>query len=136
MVLGCSVENIPGYEQSPLLGNSICSIKSNSNGIFEFPSVPPGKYTIVPFYKQRNVQFEMQPKQIEFNVEHNSLELDRKFQVTGLTVSGKAVLPKDNTDGATIILNDQEKTMTNSNGEYTLSNIRPGTYRLTATAGK
>lgn len=125
------VANHNKYESKPS-----CSAVPSANGQFEFGAIAPGKYLIRPFIQNKNIQFQIQPEFIEFKVTNEPIRLTQKFEITGFSVFGR-VLSASNGFGignAKIILNGKPATTTNTDGTYTLKNIKADTYTITAEA--
>ncbi|XP_055958789.1 BOS complex subunit NOMO1 [Patella vulgata] len=132
-------QDVTGCEKSPLKGftgnqasKPICYVTSQQNGRFIFPSLPTGKYYIVPFYKGEHITFDVLPEKLEFEVQHQSVQLQKQFNVAGFSVSGR-VLDSEKGSGvakAKILLNGNEQTMTSQDGTYHLENMKTGTYKL------
>lgn len=62
--------------------NLICQTISDPNGRFYFPIVSSGNYKLVPLYSGENILFDITPSSLDFDVEHDSVTLPRKFEVT------------------------------------------------------
>lgn len=60
----------------------LCHVVTNTKGLFRFPCVSPGKYSLVPFVPGQNIHF--QPATLEFEVHHNSVTLSETFEVLTL----------------------------------------------------
>lgn len=105
-----------------------------ANGEFVFGAIAPGKYLIRPFIQNKNIQFQIQPEFIEFQVTNEPIRLTQQFEITGFSVFGR-VLSTPNGFGignAKIILNGEQATTTHTDGSYTLKNIKADTYTITA----
>jgi hypothetical protein len=77
-VSGC--DSLPLPDSPQITGQMyLCHVISNSDGSFLIPSMPTGKYTMVPFYKDKYIKFDVVPKQIELTVSHNSLVIQEIF---------------------------------------------------------
>lgn len=123
--------NHNGYET-----RASCSALPTTNGDFEFGAIAPGKYLIRPFIQNKNIQFQIQPELIEFEMTNEPLRLSTHFEITGFSVFGR-VLSTANGFGvanAKIILNGEHATTTHTDGSYTLKNIKADTYTITAEA--
>lgn len=85
-VKGCDSTALTGFSTNGLdLKNLVplCHVASDSKGRFTFASLPPGKYTVVPYYKGiHSIKFDVQPQHLTFEVLHGSLELPTVFQVS------------------------------------------------------
>ncbi|XP_062854165.1 BOS complex subunit NOMO1 [Trichomycterus rosablanca] len=131
-ISGCSTAPIDGA----MLGDSslvyLCSAQSREDGIFSFPSLPSGKYTVVPYYRGERITFDVAPSRLDFQVEHNSLKLEPIFRVMGFSVMGR-VLNSPNGEGvaeAIVTLNNQIKVTTKEDGSFRLENMTTGTYTI------
>ncbi|XP_043257934.1 uncharacterized protein LOC122400490 [Colletes gigas] len=112
----------------------LCHVMSDKSGKFVFPSLSPGEYKLVPYYAGAQTKFDVQPTELVFKVNHNSVVLRQGFKVTGFTVSG-IVLTATNGDplpGAKILLSQKEVATTDANGRYVLDNMKAGQYSLKA----
>ncbi|KAJ8923473.1 hypothetical protein NQ315_010051 [Exocentrus adspersus] len=128
-VEGCNTNSLTVQFKNKIL----CHVMSNDAGEFVFGTVPSGDYYIVPYYQGQNVYF--QPEQIDFTINHNSLELKENFEIVGFNIPGKVVKSKNvAVANAKIFLNGQELMQTDSNGRYKLEKIKAGTYKLRAEA--
>ena len=117
--------------------NLICETLSDLKGSFLFPVVPPGHYKMVPVYRGENIQFDIRPSMIEFDVQDESHIIAQKFEVEGFRVSGRVVeKPQgEGLAGAKIYLNGKHVATSGQDGHYNLENIKTGSYHLTAEAG-
>ncbi|KAG7199506.1 hypothetical protein KM043_014125 [Ampulex compressa] len=112
----------------------LCHVVSDKNGKFIFPSLSPGEYKIIPHYAGGQTKFDVQPSELAFKVQHNSMILRQGFKVTGFTVSGvvRTAVNGSPLSGAKIILSHKEVAVTDSNGKYVLDNMKAGQYVLKA----
>lgn len=134
----CQNENLPsitsqrsGYENKPA-----CVVDPSKTGEFVFNGVASGKYLVRPFIKNQNIQLQIQPEFIEFEVLKDSLSLSDSFAVTGFNAVGR-VLTAPNGFGvsnAKILINSQEAAITHTDGSYVLKNIKSETYAIQAVA--
>lgn len=111
-------------------------MQTTANGDFEFGAIAPGKYLVRPFIQNKNIQFQIRPEYIEFEVNNEPVRLAQNFEITGFSVFGR-VLAAANGFGvgnAKIILNGVHTTTTHTDGSYTLKNIKADTYTITAEA--
>lgn len=60
----------------------MCHVVSRNDGTFTFPMLSPGKYCVVPYFEEDNVKYIMEPKQTNFEVTSNSVELKPIFVVS------------------------------------------------------
>ncbi|ELT93278.1 hypothetical protein CAPTEDRAFT_179513 [Capitella teleta] len=110
----------------------ICFVKSQKDGSFIFPAIPTGSYTLVPFYRGDNIFFDVQPQQLSFSVEQDSVLFKEPFVVAGFTVNGR-VLTSPNGQGvasARVLVNGHEQAVTSADGTYRLDSMRPETYTI------
>ncbi|XP_076659789.1 uncharacterized protein LOC143363051 [Halictus rubicundus] len=114
----------------------ICHVVSDKTGKFLFPSVSPGEYKLVPYYAGGQTKFDVQPAELSFKVNHNSVVLRPGFKVTGFTVSGSVRIATDGDPlpGAKIFLSQKEVAVTDATGKYVLDNMKAGQYSLKAEA--
>lgn len=116
----------------------MCHVKSDESGKFTFPSVSHGEYKLVPHYAGARTKFDVQPSELRFKVNHDSLILSQNFKVTGFTVSG-LVLESINGKplvGAKVFLSGKEVALTDKVGKYKIDNIKSGQYLLKAESRK
>ncbi|XP_076380819.1 uncharacterized protein LOC117223312 [Megalopta genalis] len=114
----------------------ICHVVSDKTGKFVFPSVSPGDYKLVPYYAGGQTKFDVQPAELSFKVNHNSVALRPGFKVTGFTVSGfvRIAIDGDPLPGTKIFLSQKEVAVTDAAGKYVLDNMKAGQYSLKAEA--
>ncbi|ESO93836.1 hypothetical protein LOTGIDRAFT_104485 [Lottia gigantea] len=130
-ITSCEKTAPKGYKTNQA-NKPLCYVTSSDNGKFVFPSLPTGKYEIIPFYKGEHITFDVLPDKLSFEVEHQSLNLQEPFNVAGFSVSGR-VLDSEKGSGvakAKILINNNEQTTTDKDGVYHLENMKTGTYKL------
>ncbi|XP_076247163.1 BOS complex subunit NOMO3 isoform X2 [Calliopsis andreniformis] len=112
----------------------LCHVVSDKSGKFVFPSLSSGEYKLVPYYAGAQTKFDVQPSELSFKVNHNSVLLRQGFKVTGFTVNGivRTAINGDPLPGAKIILSQKEVATTDRNGKYALDNMKAGQYTLKA----
>lgn len=112
----------------------LCHVVSDKSGKFVFPSLSPGEYKLVPYYAGAQTKFDVQPPELSFKVNHNSVVLRQGFRVTGFTVSGvvRTAINGDPLPGARIFLSQKEVAITDANGKYVLDNMKAGQYSVKA----
>ncbi|CAE1283136.1 Nodal modulator 3,Nodal modulator 1,Nodal modulator 2 [Acanthosepion pharaonis] len=117
---------------------SICHVSSREDGIFSFPSLSPGEYHLVPFYKGEHITFDVVPEKITFHVEHNSIHLPKEFQVAGFSVSGLVVdsVKGHGIAGAQIFVGGKQMAISDSDGSYHLENMKTGKYNIQVMSDK
>lgn len=116
----------------------MCHVNSDENGKFTFPSVSHGDYKIVPLYAGTRTKFDVQPSELRFKVNHDSLILSQNFKVTGFTVSGLVLESAQGKPlvGAKVFLSGKEVAVTDKTGKYKVDNIKSGQYLLKAESRK
>ena len=118
----------------------VCHSYSNENGLFKFQSVPIGTYKLIPFHKGKNFQFDVQPDNYDFVVEHGDVNIETEFSVEGFGVSGRVAIQKDGdgVSGAEVTITGQDnksKTVpTQNNGIFHFDNIKTGVYTISVKA--
>ncbi|GJQ67388.1 hypothetical protein Trydic_g5084 [Trypoxylus dichotomus] len=130
-IIGCDKTPVPNIIPE---NNYLCHVLSNEQGVYEISSIPTGNYNLIPFYKGENIHF--LPISIEFNVSHGTVEISKPFEIIGFSVNGR-VLSHENGTGlneATIYLDGEKKTISDSKGSYTLEKVKAGNYTLVAKA--
>ena len=112
----------------------LCHVVSDKTGKFVFPSLSPGEYKLVPYYTGAQTKFDVQPPELSFKVNHNSVVLRQGFRVTGFTVSGvvRTAINGDPLPGARIFLSQKEVAIADANGKYVLDNMKAGQYSVKA----
>lgn len=116
----------------------ICFVESQKNGNFIFNGVSSGRYLLKPLVLNKNVRLHIQPEFLEIDVQKESVVVRNSFEVTGFSVAGR-VLAAANSFGirdAVINLNGKEVTRTHTDGSYTLTNVKSGTYTIQVVAAQ
>lgn len=133
-VSGCNKTPLTGY-QAPAGMSPLCSVQSNEQGVFLFPSLPTGQYSVVPFYKGEHITFDVIPTSMDFAVKHDSLQLKTSFKVEGFSVTGKAVLSHGGKgiSGAKVSVQGKKEVTTKPDGSFQLEKIKSGTYVISVT---
>ncbi|KAL4624511.1 nodal modulator 1-like [Arapaima gigas] len=131
-ISGCNTSPVEGSVTEDDSHSFLCSVLSREDGTFSFPSLASGEYTVVPFYRGERITFDVAPSQMEFKVEHNSLQLEPIFRVMGFSVMGRVLNSPDGegVPGATVTLNNQIKVLTKEDGSFRLENMTAGTYTI------
>lgn len=126
---GCLTTDIPVL---PAGGRAICYATSGEDGVFDFPLLPNGDYSIVPHYVGESIQFDVLPPLLDFKVAHRHAIIEQVFRVEGFTVQGSVRVTSSGTpiSGAAISLDGAVLTSTNDAGVYELENIKTGTYTI------
>ncbi|XP_022863174.1 nodal modulator 1-like [Olea europaea var. sylvestris] len=118
---------------APGLGKALCHAVSDADGMFTFKSIPCGIYKLVPFYKGDNTVFDVSPPSMMVSLSHNHSIVPQKFQVTGFSVGGRVVDGNgDGVDAAKIIVDGQERSITDKEGYYKLDQVTSKRYRIEA----
>uniref|UniRef100_A0A674CCU5 Nodal modulator n=1 Tax=Salmo trutta TaxID=8032 RepID=A0A674CCU5_SALTR len=131
-ISGCNTAPVDGAESGDDSLVYLCSALSQEDGVFSFPSLASGDYTVIPFYRGERITFDVAPSRMDFRVEHNSLKLEPIFRVMGFSVTGRVLnsLEGDGVPDAMVTLNNQIKVLTKEDGSYRLENMTTGTYTL------
>ncbi|XP_072048765.1 LOW QUALITY PROTEIN: BOS complex subunit NOMO1-like [Amphiura filiformis] len=131
-VSGCNTSPLNGFEP-PAGKSALCSVQSNQQGIFVFPSLPTGAYSVVPFYKGEHITFDVIPTSMNFSVKHDSLKLKMAFRVEGFSVTGKVVLSSggQGVAGAKVIVQGKKEVTTKADGSFQLEKIKSDKYVIT-----
>lgn len=114
------------------LGKILCVAKSNSNGEYEFASVPVGDYHLVPHYNSAHTTFHVAPESTPLKVSNGDVTVETPFKVVGFGVSGKVVAGEAGIEGAKVLVNGVEKAVTSKDGSYRLDQFKSGAYDITA----
>ena len=123
-------KSVPKGFVSPNKQEPLCYVMSKDDSTFTFPSLPVGKYSIVPFFKGEHIRFDVVPVSMDFTVPHGAVTLQQTFQVSGFSVSGRVINADmgSGISGATVYINDKKQTTTKPDGTYHLENMKTGTY--------
>jgi BOS complex subunit NOMO len=109
----------PDKDTSPL-----CVAQSDARGQFTFTNLPCGQYQLIPHYDNSKTVYDVVPSQLAVTVAHESQALKQDFVVMGFSVSGRVVDRKGNgVSEAVITVDSFEKTVTDSEGYYTLEQM-------------
>ncbi|XP_054719447.1 BOS complex subunit NOMO3-like [Uloborus diversus] len=128
---GCSPEKVKGYSQV-LNVPYLCHVTSSQDGKFVFPSLPPGNYKLVPFYKGEHIEFDVSPPEINIEVNEGSYQIKESFQVQGFSVSGWIGTRSKGRSlpGVDVFIDGEIHGTSDARGIYHLENMRAGTYKL------
>jgi len=112
----------------------LCKVISDTNGLYHFPALTPGKYQIVPHYQSEHSTFDVSPNQLVFNVATDTVLLDTAFTVNGFAVIGRVLnsLEGSMLAGVHIFVNGEKVAITNAEGMFELSNVTSGQYEVVA----
>jgi hypothetical protein len=115
-----------------------CMAESDKDGVFSFPALPPGQYTLVPHYRREQIVFEVHPPSLSLTVTNDSITVQPSFEVQGFTVSGRVLFSEQGSgvNKAQVFVNGHLAATTDQSGTYTLSNITTGSYHLLVEADK
>ncbi|KAL3827759.1 hypothetical protein ACJIZ3_016561 [Penstemon smallii] len=118
---------------APGLGKALCHAVSDADGMFTFKSIPCGIYKLLPFYKGENTVFDVSPSSMLVSVQHDHAIIPQKFQVTGFSVGGRVVDSNGiGVDGAKIIVDGHERSITDEEGYYKLDQVTSKRYSIEA----
>ena len=137
-VVDCDKKQIPiKSPNSDLI--YLCHVESDESGSFRFPTVPIGSYMLIPFYGGNKTKFDVKPNQLAFEVSNEDISIDTVFQIEGFSVWGRVLVGQSGVDNAEVQFLDQSSgrqitTTTQTNGVYTLDNIKTGNYMISVTA--
>lgn len=114
----------------------MCSATLTASGKYKFESVASGKYLIQPYVLSKNIQLDIQPQYIEFEVVNDAVELTQSFEITGFSVFGRVLVSANGfgISNAKILLNGEHVATAHTDGAYTLKNIKADAYTITAEA--
>lgn len=139
-----SQKNLPGCEEIPAdvienikkkteVDTPLCRVKSGVDGLFVFPSVPSGEYTLVPYYQGELITFDVVPSKLTFTVNYKSVVLKTPFQVHGFSVTGQILTGEGQGIGdVTISAGEGLTATTTAEGVYVLNNVTAGSYTIQA----
>ncbi|KAM6942338.1 BOS complex subunit NOMO3-like [Lycodopsis pacificus] len=129
---GCNTSPVEGADPGDSSLVYLCSALSREDGIFVFPSLASGEYTVVPFYRGERITFDVAPSRMNFKVEHNSLKLEPIFRVMGFSVTGRVLngVGGEGVPDATVSLNNQMRVVSKEDGSFRLENMTAGTYTI------
>ncbi|EXB28568.1 hypothetical protein L484_009727 [Morus notabilis] len=112
---------------------ALCHAVSDAQGMFTFKSVPCGSYKLIPYYKGENTVFDVSPPVLSVTVQHQHVTVPQKFQVTGFSVGGRVVDGNDmGVEGVKIIVDGQERSITDKQGYYKLDQVMSNRYTIEA----
>ncbi|XP_074594811.1 BOS complex subunit NOMO3 [Brevipalpus obovatus] len=129
-------------EEAKKKGTYLCYQRSNNDGSFEFENLSPGKYRLIALYIGNNIEFEVKPPLVDFEIKHAPLRIKEEFRVEGFSVKGRVLTQTDGQGipGARIVVKDErgkvpDRIIESSNdGGYFLENMRAGSYSFHVTA--
>ncbi|KFM75821.1 Nodal modulator 3, partial [Stegodyphus mimosarum] len=129
--VNCSMDRVKGFSQKYSIPY-VCYVTSSEDGKFTFPSLPPGTYKLVPFYKGEHIEFDVSPPEMDFMVTKDSLKIEDNFQVQGFSVSGWIGTGPNgkSLSDVEVYINGQVHGKSDINGIYHLENMRAGIYIL------
>ncbi|CDW74259.1 nodal modulator 1-like [Stylonychia lemnae] len=110
--------------------DALKSVKTDPQGVYKFTDIQSGSYQVVAVYSENQSKFQVEPDTIKVVVDAELIQLE-PFQVIGFSISGKAVNNKgEGISGVKIVIDGQQKALTNDKGLYKLDEITPGQYIL------
>lgn len=118
----------PPYEAQPF-----CFTSAVKNGEFSFKNLANGRYLIVPHVDKNDIELHISPLSLETTIKSDNQQLSESFDISGFSASGRVLLSQQSDKGiagASIKLNGKDVSTTNTNGFYTLKNIKEGTYTI------
>ncbi|KAL8138821.1 hypothetical protein V2J09_004822 [Rumex salicifolius] len=122
-----------GSGNAPGQRKALCHAVTDAEGKFTFKSIPCGAYDIVPYYKGENTIFDVSPPSVSIFVQHDHLMVPQTFQVTGFSIGGRVVDGNGvGVDGAKVIVNGKERSITDINGYYKLDQVTSKNYKIEA----
>ncbi|KAG0480871.1 hypothetical protein HPP92_011729 [Vanilla planifolia] len=122
-----------GVGNPPSQKKALCHSISDADGKFTFQSIPCGVYDLIPYYKGENTVFDVSPTSSTITVEHHHATIPQKFQVTGFSVGGRVVDGNGaGVGGAKIIVDGQQKTISDNEGYYKLDQVTSKHYTIVA----
>lgn len=122
-----------GFGDPPGESKALCHATSNADGVFKFKSIPCGVYKLIPYYKGENTVFDVSPPFLFVSVPHEHVTVLQKFQVTGFSVGGRVVDGNNmGVDGVKIVVDGQEKFITDKEGYYKLDQVTSKRYTIEA----
>jgi hypothetical protein len=128
--IGTLTQNANAFYKS----KSLCSA-TLSNGVYIFSAVPPGKYLILPQFRNKAIKVNLNPEKLEIEVLRDSLFVEDSFEITGLSVFGRILFSNGKgITNAVVTLNGEQRVRTQSDGSYSFDNIKTGTYIIQVTA--
>lgn len=136
----CS-ENVPAIvsKVSPKPGYKyLCNVLSDKQGVFNFKTLPHGSYVLHVYYQVDNIHFEVVPSQYEFEVAHDDLVIEKRFEIGGFSVSGSVSNRFNLNDKikniqlSLVDLNGKndpiEINVDSSNGKFTIEKVKTSKY--------
>ncbi|KAM7501151.1 hypothetical protein LguiB_000055 [Lonicera macranthoides] len=122
-----------GSGNAPGQRKALCHAISGADGMFTFKSIPCGVYELIPYYKGENTVFDVSPPILSVSVQHDHAAISQKFQVTGFSVGGRVVDGNGiGVDGVKIVVDGQERSMTDREGYYKLDQVTSKQYIIEA----
>ncbi|CAK9310181.1 unnamed protein product [Citrullus colocynthis] len=119
--------NAPGHKKA------LCHAVSDADGMFRFQAIPCGRYELLPYYKGENTIFDVSPRIISVNVDHQHTTISQKFQVTGFSIGGRVVDANDaGVEGVKITVDGHERAVTDKEGFYKLDQVTSNHYTIEA----
>lgn len=127
------VECPQGSGHGPGQRKALCHAVSDADGKFVFKTIPCGVYELVPYHKGENTVFDISPPTMAITVEHSHVTVTQKFQVTGFSIGGRVVDGNGaGVDGAKVLVDGQERSVTDESGYYKLDQVTSNRYSVEA----
>jgi hypothetical protein len=123
------------FPNHPMAGEKeyLCYTMTNNEGKYSFNKVHHGKYHVVIRSYDERKQMKIENDKIDVVVNHQSFSSETNLEISQFTISGKVVDSKKNPiKNIDITIDGKKITQSDSNGDYHLRNIKPGTYTLEA----
>lgn len=129
-VEGCQTALLQEVPDAP-----ICYSITDAEGKFTFGVVPAGEYKLLALRKSPTTNqqtYNFKPEYRHFIVKHDSLFIDRAFELLSISVSGVLLTHTSGTPvrGARVLLSESAVASTDESGKYTLNGLSPGTYTV------
>uniref|UniRef100_A0A914VZ87 Nodal modulator 3 n=1 Tax=Plectus sambesii TaxID=2011161 RepID=A0A914VZ87_9BILA len=131
----CASTAAPAEAQKAAGGlHFVCSTKSDKDGRFAFPCVPPGDFVVIGSYSSGGVQFDVVPSTASITVANSPIKFQSPFEIKGFSVVGKVLIDSTGKGAANVdvVVNGRKTAKTDQSGKYTLQQITTGKYTIGA----
>ena len=133
-----SIDSLVG--EVKLTPHLLCVAVTKEDGMFNLNSVSPGEYTIKPFYRSDLTKFHLRPSVIKTVINHSSVKLKERFEVTGFEAFGNVInlgingelLGIQNVEIEMKRIKVTLKTISDKFGSFHFNEITSGSYTVTA----
>lgn len=134
-------QNIPPQFQQQLSKDLavVCSLKTDADGKFKLTGVPPGAFTVFPFYMSEQTVFDILPQSKAVTIVGDNVMISEEFYVTGFTVRGRLLYSAG--DSSSGVANAQVKldagaytATTDSAGNFAFSGLSAREYDVSVNA--